>query len=290
MKRIFIIIFTFLIIILSGVALIKMGDKKVVKKDKKIIIKKTTSNIESPTNSEINIDYNYNTIASFKEENFERYKYYNDSHPSLNKEEIVKRVNVNLDYDFYEKKIEALNPNDKLILVNKYYYIGEDYIPNNLKEVNISYASSYKIYAVLEAVNKFEEMCQDAKNLNLTIKTISAYRSYDYQKKLYDGYLNNDPQSIVDTYSARPGHSEHQTGYAFDVYNENTSYTNFGSTKEFTWIKDNAHRYGFILRYTKDYEYITGYKNEPWHLRYVGIEHATSIYNKNITLEEYLLN
>ena len=133
-------------------------------------------------------------------------------------------------------------------------------------------------------------MSTDAKAIGLNIKTISAYRSYEHQKKLYDGYRRHDSEEIVDTYSARAGHSEHQTGLAFDIYNEIKTYTNFGETNEYEWVKINAHKYGFIIRYTSDNSYITGYKNEPWHIRYVGIENATYIYQNNITLEEYILN
>ena len=90
------------------------------------------------------------------------------------------------------------------------------------------------------------------------------------------------------TCSAKPGHSEHQTGLAVDVEGENKDYDNFEDTKEFIWMKNNAHRFGFILRYPKGKEHITGFKYEPWHYRYVGIETATKIFKQNITLEEYL--
>lgn len=232
----------------------------------------------------------FSSVPSFKEENSARYLEYKNKNEDLDAEEIVMRVNVYLDYAFYQKDIDAINKNTPLILVNKYYYIDETYVPNNLVEVSTSCASGGGIYADSDAVTHFTDMCTDAKALNLNIKTISAYRSYNYQKALYEGYLKNDTVASVDTYSARPGHSEHQTGYAFDVYNLSVTYTNFGSTNEFKWVKINAHKYGFIIRYTKENSYITGYKNEPWHLRYVGINAATYIYEHNITLEEYLLN
>ena len=141
-----------------------------------------------------------------------------------------------------------------------------------------------------EAYNHFKDMYNDAVSLGLNIKIISAYRSYEYQKKLYEGYLKNDSVEVVDTYSARAGSSEHQTGYAYDIYNTVKAYTDFGSTEEYKWVKDNAHLYGFIIRYTSDNTKITGYKNEPWHIRYVGIDAAKYIYENNITLEEYILN
>lgn len=244
----------------------------------------------NPEDKDNEIPLEFSTVTTFKEENYERYLNYKNNNPNLSDEEIVMRINVFLDYNFYEKKIEALNKNTPLILVNKYYYIDDTYIPDNLVEVSIKYASGGSIYADSEAVSHFALMCNDASAVNLSIKTISAYRSYDYQKKLYEGYLKNDTVASVDTYSARAGHSEHQTGYAFDVYDSKNPYTSFGDTDEFEWVKINAHKYGFIVRYTEENSYITGYKNEPWHLRYVGVDAATYIYQNNITLEEYLLN
>lgn len=232
----------------------------------------------------------FSNISTFKEENYERYMEYKSNNPDLSDEDIVMNVNVYIDYAFYENNMEALNKGTPLILVNKYYYIDENYVPSNLVAVPSSVSSGGGIYADSEATDKFILMCTDASTVNLTIKTLSAYRSYSYQKALYDGYLKNDSVTSVDTYSARAGYSEHQTGYAFDVYDSSNPYTSFGDTDEFLWVKDNAHTYGFIIRYTTENSYITGYKNEPWHLRYVGVDAATYIYENNITLEEYLLN
>ena len=157
-------------------------------------------------------------------------------------------------------------------------------------QVDYRFTSGINVLADKEASEAFKFMSTDASAIGLTIKTISAYRSYEYQKKLYEGYLINDPEEIVDTYSARAGHSEHQTGLAFDIYNVEKPYTSFGETKEYEWVKINAHKYGFIIRYKEDNSFITGYKDEPWHIRYVGVDNATYIYENNITLEEYILN
>ena len=92
-------------------------------------------------------------------------------------------------------------------------------------------------------------------------------------------------KEYADAYSARPGHSEHQTGYTIDC---NTIDTNFGSTPEGIWLRDHCHEYGFIIRYPLGRENITGYAYEPWHIRYVGVEYATEIYEQGLTLEEYL--
>ena len=97
-----------------------------------------------------------------------------------------------------------------------------------------------------------------------------------------------DGVEAADTYSARPGFSEHQLGYSIDLTNgESVPFEEFHNTKEYEWLKDNAYKYGFILRYPKDKEYITGYIFEPWHIRYVGYDIAKYIYENNITYEEY---
>ena len=114
---------------------------------------------------------------------------------------------------------------------------------------------------------------------------VSGYRSYYDQKSTYNYWVSVYGQKDADTISARPGHSEHQTGLAFDITSLNSSY---GETEEGIWLRENCFKYGFIIRYPKGKEHITGYAYEPWHIRYVGVEHATYIMNNNLTLEEYL--
>mgnify|MGYP003310079085 CR=1 FL=1 len=232
----------------------------------------------------------YKNVNYYKEDNLNRYINYKNENKNLNYDEVVKNVNINLDKNFYEDITDALNKYTNLVLVNKHYYLNEDYIPKDLVQIDYKYTSGINVLADKEAADAFELMSTDANAIGLNIKTISAYRNYEYQKKLYDNYLLNDPQEIVDTYSARAGHSEHQTGLAFDVYNIAQPYTSFGETNEYKWLKINAYKYGFIIRYTSDNSYITGYKDEPWHIRYVGVNNATYIYENNITLEEYILN
>ena len=135
------------------------------------------------------------------------------------------------------------------------------------------------------ASNALSTLQQAAKKSGFSLPLISGYRSYSTQNTIYNNYIKKWGQEYTDTVSARPGHSEHQTGLAFDVGKLSNSY---GETKEGKWLKENCYKYGFILRYLKDKEHITGYAYEPWHIRYVGVDVATEIMQKNLTLEEYL--
>lgn len=122
-----------------------------------------------------------------------------------------------------------------------------------------------------------------AEGLNLFVK--SGFRSYSTQKSLYNGYVKRDGQAAADRYSARPGHSEHQTGLSFDINKANSS---FAGSPEANWLAANCYKYGFIIRYPEGKEAITGYIYEPWHVRYLGVETATAVYNSGLCLEEYL--
>ena len=134
---------------------------------------------------------------------------------------------------------------------------------------------------------QFEKMATAALKENYRIRAISAYRSYQYQKGLYDSYQKQDGTSKADTYSARPGYSEHQTGLVVDIDNEKVDYSNFETTEEFNWMQENAYKYGFILRFPKDKVNETGYIYESWHYRYVGKDIAKYIHKNNISFEEY---
>ena len=187
---------------------------------------------------------------------------------------------------FYKNIKKIKNPENILVLVNKNNKLDKDYIPNDLEKININYANENK-YLRYEAKVAFEKLSNEAKKNNLKIIAISTYRSYKYQEELYSYYVKEKGIKYADLCSARAGHSEHQTGLAVDVMGSNNDYNKFEESIEFTWMKNNAYRFGFILRYPQGKQHITGFKYEPWHYRYVGIKIATIIYNKNITLEEY---
>lgn len=229
---------------------------------------------------------NNNYPNYYKEEYQERYQKYQENNPNLSIEDIITRVNIGLDNNYYTNTKESKYLNKTYILTNKYTYLPNNYIPNNLEEINPKYTNGTK-KLVNEARINFENLAEDAKKLGYTIRAISAYRSYEYQNILYNKYVSQDGIKLADTYSARPGYSEHQTGLVVDIDNTKTDYNNFETTKEFTWITENAHKYGFILRYPQNKENITGYTYESWHYRYVGTDIATYIKENNITFDEY---
>ena len=259
---------------------IEKKEEKKKKDNKKKEEKKTDPKLDELENIKEKISY-------FKEDNIERYLNYRNNNPDLEIIQVIKNVNMNLDKKQYEDATEIENKNNQLVLVNKYNYLGDKFIPENLENINTQYALS-NMKLVDYAKEAFEKMAKDARKENLKIIAMSTYRSYSYQVDLYNRYKKKDGQEAADKYSGRPGFSEHQSGLAVDVYNGKEDYTNFESTKEFTWMKDHAHEYGFIIRFPKGKENETGYQYESWHYRYVGIDVATYIKNNNISLEEYI--
>ena len=234
-----------------------------------------------------------NTTLSFIEQEYfiidylDRYiNYYNDN-KNLDFKEIVTRVNSNLDYKFYDDSKEADLSKGMYTLVNKFYYLGKDYVPDDLEVIDGIYARD-SAKAVKVAATTFKKMADDARNEGLTIKVTTGYRSYNFQSTLYNNYVKIDGVKEADTYSARPGYSEHQTGFTLDLTNaKNVGFRDFDKTKEYEWLSKNAYKYGFIQRYPKDKEYLTGYMYESWHYRYVGDDIAKYIYENNLTYEEY---
>ena len=192
---------------------------------------------------------------------------------------------LGVDYDFYTHTRKADLSKDTLILVNKYNYLDENYEPENLVTIDEDYTLGWNNLMREDAYEHFIEMADAAKLDGVEIKNISAYRSYSMQEWLYEHYADeNGSYDVADTFSARAGFSEHQTGLALDI---NMVDDDFVNSPDYLWLKDNSYKYGFILRYPKDKEYITGYKFEPWHYRYVGVDVATYIYNNDITFDEY---
>ncbi len=159
---------------------------------------------------------------------------------------------------------------DGILVVNKSYPLPADYNPKGLTS---------------DTCRAFRKMACSARKDEICLCIYSGFRSYDYQKQLYNNYVSAYGREKADTFSARAGYSEHQTGMAIDV---NCADDSFDGTPEALWLAENSWKYGFIVRYPKDKQHITGYKYEPWHVRYLGIETARNVYCSGLTLEEYL--
>ena len=171
------------------------------------------------------------------------------------------------------------------MLVNKHHHLSSDFEPNDLVAIDKKYASEEGFLCNSEALAAYIKMSQKAFEEGYQIVINSAYRSYQDQEAVVNDYLKAYGQSYVDKYVAKPGYSEHQTGLAFDIGSKNVSV--FLNSKEYKWMLEHAYEYGFILRYPKNKEYITGYQYESWHYRYVGLEAAKYIKENNLTFEEY---
>lgn len=209
----------------------------------------------------------------------DRYVNYQARNPSKSTDAVIQAVNSNIDYKFYTNMKSTKTSEGILMLVNKFYTVGSGYVP---KLVNVTGGGQMEPTAAAA----FEKMVTAAKSDGINLWNVSGYRSYSTQSTLYNNYKKRDGQTKADTYSARPGSSEHQTGLATDICTASSA-AHFENTDKYKWLTNNSYKYGFILRYPNGKTYITGYKFEPWHYRYVGVEAATYIHNNNITFEEY---
>jgi D-alanyl-D-alanine carboxypeptidase len=283
-KNFAIFIIIIILIVISLTKSIKFINKVLnTPKDTKQVEKVKENKLEKKLKQ---LNYINKELDYYNNDYIDRYIKYKNKNTNLSLEQVIKNVNMDLDLTKYEdiKKSTHLNTNE--ILVNKYNYLESDYIPDNLEEISSRYSLS-DMNLVSEAKEAFENLSLAAAKESLNIIAMSSYRSYKYQVTLYNNYVKSDGKEKADTYSGRPGHSEHQTGLAVDVYNLKENYTNFENTEEYEWMQEHASEYGFILRFPKDKEEETGYQFESWHYRYVGIEAAKYIKENNISFEEY---
>ncbi len=187
----------------------------------------------------------------------------------------------------------AAEPSSITVLVNKINSLPKEYAPDDLTYPDVPFIFTEKLdkrKMRQEAAEALEQLFAGAKEDGIGLAGVSGYRSYATQKALFQRYVDRDGLEAASRYSARPGHSEHSTGLAMDVTGSDgkcAATDCFGGTPAALWLADHAHEYGFIIRYPEGKEEITGYKYEPWHLRYVGVELAEVIYTTGLTLEEY---
>ena len=200
-------------------------------------------------------------------------------------EDAILYVNLGLEREFYTDYTDVPGFSYTM-LVNKYNKLSSDFVPDNLVNFPSNYVKSdgkMGNSTMVEAFGKMADALYNEKGLNIYVN--SAYRSYQDQEDTYDRYLKLYGENYVKNNVSLPGFSEHQTGLGVDI--KAGSSNTFKGTDESKWLKENAYKYGFILRYEADKQEITGYKSEEWHYRYVGLETAKYIYENDITLEEY---
>ncbi|WP_338447897.1 M15 family metallopeptidase [Niallia oryzisoli] len=186
------------------------------------------------------------------------------------------------------------NPTNMMVLVNKEFALPDGYEPDDLVRPNVAFSFGdqdiEKSYLRKEAAAALEKMFADAASNGIQLFAVSGYRSYDRQQEVFNSEVSRVGEEQAIQAVAVPGFSEHQTGLSMDISSKSAGLAlteQFGKTAEGKWLKENAHRFGFILRYPKGKENITDYQYESWHFRYVGKKAATDIYKNDLTLEEY---
>ena len=222
-------------------------------------------------------------LPNSRPELLERYQAWARLHPEQGVEQVVLQVNMGLDRPFYSGTQVLEDPDALTVLVNKYHLLPDGYVPQ-LEPLGKDYGHGS---LRPQAARAFRAMADQAREDGVQLSSVSAYRSYEYQAQLYAQYLQWDPQEVVDTFSARPGSSEHQTGLALDINTASLS-SHFEDTPAYAWLEEHCAQFGFLLRYPEDKQHITGYRFEPWHYRYVGVSAAQACTQLDLTYEEYL--
>ena len=221
-----------------------------------------------------------------KLENLDRYVEYRDKEND-DAETTVLYVNMDFDKEDYIDPL-VIDEFDDYVLVNKHRQLSSAYIPDDLVTIDDEYVKSEGEIQIERNVAKaFYDMAKAAKKDGMELMVSSGYRSYKDQEEVTNTYLKLYGQNYVDNYVAKPGFSEHQTAMSLDIASKSVS--TFVNSDEYVWMMDNAYKYGFILRYPKSKEDITGYKCEAWHYRYVGKKIAKYIKENNITYDEYYI-
>ena len=219
-----------------------------------------------------------------KLENLDRYVLYKEKEND-DAETTVLYVNMDFDKEDYVDPI-VIDDFDDYVLVNKHRQLSSDYIPDDLVTIDDEYVKANEEIEIERNVAKaFYDMAEAASKDGMELMVSSGYRSYADQEEITNTYLELYGQNYVDNYVAKPGFSEHQTAMSLDIASK--SVDTFVESNEYSWMMDNAYKYGFILRYPKSKEDITGYKCEAWHYRYVGKKIAKYIKEHNITYDEY---
>lgn len=283
-RLVFVVVF---VVVVVGIILIIQNSNKTEKALKELGYSKEDITVITEKLSEtdiekvLNMEYNQKLASIISAQyyipdNLDRYLAYSPKTDNI--DDIISIVNVGADSEWYTNT-EKTNLDDGIkMLVNKFHYLNEDYLPDDIVPISNWYA--YEGHSTKKEVyDHYVSMWKDANEQGLVLLVNSSYRTFEEQQEQYD--MSNDD------YASRPGYSEHQTGLALDIVSDGVQGNEFENTDEFKWLQENAHKYGFILRYPKDKEYITGYNYESWHYRYVGEELATKVKESGLTYDEY---
>ncbi len=220
----------------------------------------------------------------------------NDGNEQPTKTSVKEPLTKELTVEPSEKtpKPEDVDVHSAEILVNQDHPLPEDFEPQNLVYPDVRFIFEEKVEKRMiraDAADALKEMFDAAEEDGIYLAGVSAYRSHSVQTAIFNQYVQTDGEEQAKTYSAVPGTSEHETGLAIDVSGSTgkcAAEDCFADTEEAAWLAAHAHEYGYIIRYLEGKEVITGYKYEPWHIRYVGKDLAQKINDRgNITLEEY---
>lgn len=265
----------------------KLLDKGYNTSEISLILSNSTTEV---TNDFVKKEYienisNYLKYDYAKTRNIDRYlAYYKETRESY--DNVVTYVNIGLDKEYYkDAKINDSYSTD--MLINKYSGVSESFEPSHLKKIPSEYCKNKEedSYLTKEALTVYMEMQSAAQAEGYDLLVNSAYRSYQDQEEVYKTYYNLYGENYVRKYAAKPGFSEHQSGLSLDVASSHSNI--FEESKEFTWMKENAYKYGFVLRFPKNKEIVTGFRYEAWHYRYVGKDIAKYMYENNLTFDEY---
>lgn len=237
------------------------------------------------TNNTKQSDNEFSNLSYYHPENLERYKTYKNSHPDKKIEDIVTHVNMGIDSPFYSKDpLVVKDPESLTVIINKIYSLPSSWSPSDLEVVD-DYKGQTMRKVASDAFKEFKAACSAQ---GFKIYGHSGYRSTEFQQKIYTNMINTYGQEYTDKYISRPGQSEHTTGLSVDVSIDGIPYEEIEKSSHYLWFKEHLSEYGFILRYPKDKESLTGYNYESWHIRYIGKDLAKKVEASNLTYDEYV--
>jgi len=221
----------------------------------------------------------------FLEKNSQRYEEYQENNPNVPFDTVIARVNVNIDKQPYEVIEPVPDPDKITVLVNKHFFLPDTWEPGDWADIG----NGHKMRA--EAAEQYIKMRDAMREDNLSLVTVIVFRSYATQRGHFSNAVARLGQASAEGGFARAGHSEHQTGLAVDVLHKGHDGglmmdMGFENSAQFRWLVENAHNYGFILRYPNGYRNVSGFMFEPWHWRYVGVPIATAMKDREIALFE----